>query len=55
MAIKQTFNDAPKLKITQDIDNVGLSNSEDGELYYDVANTALKLRATSGWHTFSED
>ena len=54
MAVKQTFNKAPKLKIVAAIANA-LSGSEEGELYYDAATEKLNLRVDSGWITFAID
>ena len=32
-----------------------LGNAEEGELFYDHANTRLALRTTEGWKTFAAD
>ena len=55
MTVKQTFNDAPKLKIVTAIATVSLGDSEEGSLYYDADAGGLKLRTSEGWITFSED
>lgn len=32
-----------------------LNDAEDGELFYDVANTRLAMRTTEGWKYFNKD
>jgi len=55
MAIKQTFNKAPKVKIVPTVDNIGLASAEEGEIYYDIGTTAIMLRTDDGWVKFSQD
>jgi len=55
MAVKQTFNKAPKLKIVTVIENVPLSNSEEGELYYDATTGKINLRTDAGYVLFTKD
>ena len=55
MAVKQTFNKSPKLKIVPAIANVGLGNSEEGELYYDATTGKINLRTDAGYVTFTKD
>ena len=51
--IKQTSNEPAKVKVVKTLPS--LANAEEGELYYDVANTRLALRLTTGWVTFDQD
>jgi len=53
MADQPTFNRPMKVKIVNTVP--ALAHCEDGEFYYDITNSRLAVKTTTGWKTFAKD